>query len=110
MRNLILAILFAVLCSAGFAAPAQDAATDQAQAAAVAAAETAVYALPRTLSTLQAAIPGLKRNTQMSEPDECFDWYEDPATGRVFLVYVWGNADTMAKYLEETGMVQAQTN
>ena len=36
MRNLILTILFAVLCSAGFATSAQDAATDQAQAAAVA--------------------------------------------------------------------------
>ena len=105
MRNFILTILFAVLCSAGFATSAQDAATDQAQAAAVAAAETAVYALPRTLDTLQAAIPGLKRNTQMSEPDECFDWYEDPATGRVFLVYVWGNADTMAKYLEDAAAV-----
>ena len=108
MRNFILTILFAVLCSAGFATSAQDAAADQAQAAAVAAAETAVYALPRTLDTLKAAIPGLKRNTQMSEPDECFDWYEDPATGRVFLVYVWGNADTMAKYLEDAVAVAAE--
>ncbi|MBR4717519.1 MAG: hypothetical protein IKP09_05610, partial [Lentisphaeria bacterium] len=89
MRNFILAILFAFLCSAGLAVSAQDAAplqaaANQAQTAvadAAKAVETAKSAFPKKLSDLEAKIPGLKRNSQMSEPDECFDWYEDPATG-----------------------------
>ena len=108
MRNLILTILFAVLCSAGLAVSAQDAAAQlgaaatQAQTAvadAAQAVEAAKSAFPKKLSELEAL--GYKRISQMSEPDECFDWYEDPATGRVFLVYIWGNADTMAKYMED---------
>ena len=67
MRNFILAILFAVLCSAGLAVSAQDAAVaavtdvDKAQAAAADAAkavETAKTAFPKKLSDLEAKIPG----------------------------------------------------
>ena len=114
MRNLILAILFAVLCSAGLAASAQDAAAqlgaaaNQAQTAvadAAKAVEAAKSTFPKKLSELEAL--GYKRITKMSEPDECFDWYEDPATGRVFLVYIWGSADTMAKYMEDAVAVAA---
>ena len=116
MRNFILAILFAVLCSAGFAVSAQDAASlqaaaNQAQTAvadAAKAVEAAKSAFPKTLSQLEAAVPGLERISQMSEPDECFDWYRDPATGRVFLVYIWGNADTMTKYMEDAEAVAAE--
>ncbi len=117
MRNFILAILFAVLCSAGLASSAQDvpaqaaAAATQAQAAAADAAqavEAAKSAFPKKLSELEARIPGLKRNSQMSEPDECFDWYEDPATGHVYLVYVWGNAETMAKFEADAAAVAAE--
>ena len=88
MRNLILTILFAVLCSAGLAVSAQDAvalqqaAANQAQTAAADAAKTVEAvksAFPKKLSELEAL--GYKRINQMSEPDECFDWYEDPATG-----------------------------
>ena len=113
MRNLILTILFAVLCSAGLAVSAQDAAAlqqaaNQAQAAAADAAQAVEAAFPKTLSQLEAAVPGLERISQMSEPDECFDWYRDPKTGRVFLVYIWGNADTMAKYMEDAVAVAAE--
>ncbi len=116
MRNLILAILFAVLCSAGLVMSAQDAAAlqtaaNQAQTAVADAAKTVEAtksAFPKNLSELEAKIPGLKRNSQMSEPDECFDWYEDPATGHVYLVYVWGNADTMAKYMDDAAAVAAE--
>ena len=113
MRNLILTILFAVLCSAGLAVSAQDAAAlqqaaNQAQAAAADAAQAVEAAFPKTLSQLEAAVPGLERISQMSEPDECFDWYRDPKTGRVFLVYIWGNADTMAKYMEDAAAVAAE--
>ena len=114
MRNLILTILFAVLCSAGLAVSAQDAAAlqqaaNQAQAAAADAAqavEAAKSAFPKKLSELEAL--GYKRITKMSEPDECFDWYREPKTGRVFLVYIWGNADTMAKYMEDAVAVAAE--
>ena len=112
MRNLILAILFAVLCAAGLAVSAQDAAAlqqaaaNQAQTAAADAAKTVEAAFPKKLSELEAL--GYKRINQMSEPDECFDWYEDPATGRVFLVYIWGNADTMAKYMADAEAVAAE--
>ncbi len=115
MRNLILTILFAVLCSAGLAVSAQDAvalqqaAANQAQTAAADAAkavEAVKSAFPKKLSELEAL--GYKRINQMSEPDECFDWYEDPATGRVFLVYIWGNADTMAKYMADAEAVAAE--
>ena len=114
MRNFILAILFAVLCSAGLAVSAQDAAAavpavDKAQAAVADAAKTveaAKSAFPKKLAELEAL--GYKRITKMSEPDECFDWYEDPATGRVFLVYIWGNADTMAKYMDDAAAVAAE--
>ena len=44
----------------------------------------------------------------MSEPDECFDWYEDPATGHVYLVYVWGNAETMTKFKADAAAVAAE--
>ncbi len=117
MRNLILAILFAVLCSAGLVLSAQDAiavqqaAAQQAQAAAADAAKTAEpvkSAFPKKLSELEARNPRLKRNSQMSEPDECFDWYEDPATGHVYLVYVWGNASTMAKYEADAAAVATE--
>ncbi len=115
MRNLILTILFAVLCSAGLAVSAQDAAAlqqaaaNQAQTAVADAAKTveaAKSAFPKKLSELE--VLGYKRISQMSEPDECFDWYEDPATGRVFLVYIWGNADTMAKYMADAEAVAAE--
>ena len=117
MRNFILAILFAVLCSAGLVLSAQDAiavqqaAANQAQAAVADAAKTveaAKSAFPKKLSELEAKIPGLKRNSQMSEPDECFDWYEDPATGHVYLVYVWGNSSTMAKYEADAAAVATE--
>ena len=117
MRNFILTILFAVLCAAGLAVSAQDAAAlqqaaaNQAQTAvadAVKTVEAAKSAFPKTLSQLEAAVPGLERISQMSEPDECFDWYRDPATGRVFLVYIWGNADTMTKYMEDAEAVAAE--
>ena len=117
MRNLILTVLFAVLCTAGLAVSAQDAAplqaaANQAQAAAADAAkavEAAKSAFPKKLSELEARNPRLKRNSQMSEPDECFDWYEDPATGHVYLVYVWGNASTMAKYEADAAAVAADS-
>ena len=117
MRNFILAILFAVLCSAGLVLSAQDAiavqqaAANQAQAAAADAAKTvepAKSAFPKKLSELEARNPRLKRNSQMSEPDECFDWYEDPATGHVYLVYVWGNSSTMAKYEADAAAVATE--
>ena len=114
MRNLILTVLFAVLCTAGLAVSAQDAAplqaaANQAQAAAADAAkavEAAKSAFPKKLSELEAL--GYQRISQMSEPDECFDWYRDPATGRVFLVYIWGNADTMEKYMADAEAVAAE--
>jgi oxaloacetate decarboxylase beta subunit len=114
MRNFILAIFFAVLCSAGLALSAQDAAAvqqaaaNQVRAAAADAAEIVETAFPKKLSGLLALKPGLKRNSQMSEPDECFDWYEDPATGHVYLVYVWGNPSTMDKYRADAEAVAAE--
>jgi len=115
MRNFILTILFAVLCSAGLMAFAADEkpATDAERAIEAAkiiveAKNAAEAALPAKLSDLQAKKPGLIRIAALSEPDECFDWYEDPATGRVFLVYVWGNDDTMKKYEADAAAVAAE--
>jgi len=117
MRNFILAILFAVFCSAGLASSAQDdlaqlgATANQAQTTAADAtqtAEAAQTAFPKTLPQLEAAVPGLQRISQMSEPDECFDWYKDPATGHVYLVYVWGNDSTMSKYMLDADAVAAE--
>ncbi len=104
MRNFILTVLFAVLCAAGLAASAQDvpaqlgAAADQAKAVAAEAVKTVEAAFPAKLTDLQTKIPALKRVDKYSDDDECFDWYQDPATGRMYLVYVWGNPDTMLKY------------
>ena len=104
MRNFILTVLFAVLCAAGLAASAQDvpaqlgAAADQAKAVAAEAVKTVEAAFPANLTDLQTKIPALKRVDKYSDDDECFDWYQDPATGRMYLVYVWGNPDTMLKY------------
>jgi len=102
MRNFILTVLFAVLCTAGLMAFAQDAAAqagaavNQAQAAAAEAVKAVECAMPTKLSDLEAK--GFQRVDTLSDPDECFDWYKDPATGRMYLVYVWGNPDTMLKY------------
>ena len=106
MRNFILTVLFAVLCAAGLAASAQDvtaqagAAASQAQAAAANAVKAVEAAMPAKLSDLEAK--GFQRLDTLSDADECFDWYEDPATGRQFLVYVWGNSDTMLKYIHHS--------
>ena len=114
MRNLILTVLFAVLCTAGLASSAQDvaaqagAAADQVKAAAAEAVKVAESAFPAKLSALQSAIPGLERIGHMSEPDECFDWYRNPANGHVYLVYVWGNPATMEKYMADAEAVAAE--
>ena len=112
MRSFLLKTLCAVLCSAGILTFAQDAPVDQAKAAAsaaVTAAETAKPSFPAKLDDLMAAIPDLQLKTPVADPDpdDCFDWYEDPATGRLYLVYVWGNEATMAKYFADQAVVAA---
>ena len=94
MRSFILTILFAVLCTAGHMAFAQDvaaqlgAAADQAKAAAAEAVNAAESAFPAKLAELIAK--GAVRDNELSDTDECFDWYKD-SDGAMYLVYVWGS-------------------
>ena len=90
MRNFILTVLFAVLCTAGLAVSAQDvpaqlgAAADQAQAAAAEAVNAVEAAMPAKLAELIAS--GAVRDAELSDTDECFDWYKD-SDGAMYLVY-----------------------
>lgn len=58
-------------------------------------------ALPKTLADLQKAVPGLVRDAEHSTNDDCFDWYKDPKTGDIYLVYVWGDEKTMASFMTD---------
>ena len=111
MRNLFLIFIFVCFCLTGLGLSAQEVAANQAQSAIVNAAKSDAATksvFPKKLTELKNMIPGVQRIHSFSEPDECFDWYQDPATGRVYLVYIWGNADTMAKYMEDAAAVAAE--
>ena len=100
MRNFILTVLFAVLCTAGLMAFAQDvpaqlgAAADQVKTAAAEAVKAVEAAMPAKLSELVAR--GAVRDNELSDTDECFDWYKD-SDGAMYLVYVWGSDDAKEK-------------
>ena len=99
MKKLLTILAF---FAAVFAVSASEAALDTAKTAtengAVEAAKTS--ALPAKIDDLLAQNPNLKRIQDFSEPDDLFDWYQDPANGRVYLVYIWGDAKTMGKLVE----------
>ena len=47
-----------------------------------------------TLDALRKAIPALKEKN-FSGSDECFDYYEDPVNGHLYMVYVWKEDATL---------------
>ena len=51
---------------------------------------------------------GYKRVRNFSEPDELFDWYENPADGRLYLVYIWGDDKTMSRLMADAAKAAAQ--
>ena len=118
MRNFIFTILFAVLCSAGFVAFASDGNADAEKAKAALIAQNAQKIvdakkaseapLPAKLADLQKRFLSLERVDALSDPDECFDWYKDTTTGRMFLVYVWGDPETMMKLEADAAAVAAE--